>query len=242
MSKSTIWLRLVMIGVVGIALSGLVLAGDDAKKAQSNLVEAKRRDAQNFKELALAMIEYSQDHRGELPPPAVLSKDRNPLLSWRVLLLPYLEQKELYQQFKLDEAWDSDHNAKLVRKMPKVFAAPRGGKPGQTVYQVFVGPEASFQPGVKRRFPASFVDGTSNTVMISEAAQAVPWTKPADLKYDSKRPLPKLGGQFPDGFHVATWDGAVHYFKKDFNPVEMRYAITPAGGEVIDFDKLERKR
>jgi hypothetical protein len=203
------------------------------------LTAAKARDVNNLKQLALAMINYADANRGILPPQAVTGKDGKALLSWRVQLLPYLEEGALYKEFKLDEAWDSPHNKKLLEKMPKVFAPVRGkAEPNTTFYQVFVGKDASFRPGAQMRFPASFTDGTANTVMVAEAAQAVPWTKPADLMFDPARPLPKLGGQFPNGFNVALWDGSIRFIKKDFDPQEMKNFITPSGGEVINFEKL----
>ena len=77
-----------------------------------------------------------------LPPAAVYDKNGKPLLSWRVLLLPYLEQKNLYMQFKLDEPWDSPHNARLAKTLVKVFAPLEDGK---THYRVFTGPGTLFE-------------------------------------------------------------------------------------------------
>jgi hypothetical protein len=237
--------RLLTLGLLGVAVSGLGLAADDKGGGGTGgitLAAARQRDANNLKQLALAMINYADANRGQLPPAAVAGKDGKKLLSWRVLLLPYVEEGQLYKEFHLDEPWDSTHNKKLLARMPKVFAPVRGSpkEPHSTYYQVFVGKDASFQPGRQARYPASFTDGTSNTIMIAEAAHAVPWTKPADLPFDLNKALPKLGGQFPTGFHVAMWDGSVHFLKKDFDPQQMKHAITPSGGEVIDFDKLQR--
>src|SRR5207253_983258 len=87
------------------------------------------------------------------------------------------------------------------------------------------------------RIPASFPDGTSNTFLVVEAGEAVPWAAPLDIPYDAKKPVPKLGGQFPDGFFAATADGAVRYFKKG-RPSErtLRLAIMPADGQAIGPD------
>src|SRR5205085_2305680 len=130
----------------------------------------------------------------------------------------YIEEDQLYKQFKLDEPWDSEHNKQLIAKMPKLYALPLAkAEEGHTFYQVFTGKDASFPAGKKMRYPASILDGTANTVMIAEAEKAVPWTKPADLDYDAKKPLPKLGGHFTSGFHVSLWDGSVTFLKKDFD-------------------------
>ena len=136
-----------------------------------------------------------------------------PLLSWRVAILPYIEQVDLYKQFKLNEPWDSPNNKKLIEKMPKIYASPKPGKPGYTHVQMVIGPNAMSPVGTK--FPASFPDGTSNTIAVIEAAEPVIWTKPDDVMLPGKE-LPKdlkkkFGGLFPGGFNVAMWDGSVRF-------------------------------
>jgi hypothetical protein len=107
-----------------------------------------------------------------------------------------------------------------------------------TYYQVFVGKDTVFD-GADGVPIQAISDGTSNTFALAEAAEAVPWTKPADLPFDAKKPLPELGGLFEKGFHAATADGAVHWLRKDFDEQTMRQAITRSGGEVIQFDSLK---
>jgi hypothetical protein len=202
---------------------------------------ARTKSQNNLKELTLGMLNYADTHKGQMPPATVYSKDGKALYSWRVLLLPYIQQENLYKQFKLDEPWDSANNKPLLEKMPKTFA-PVTGKTTEkhaTHYQVLVGEGAAFEDKKQMRFPASFTDGTSNTILIVEAEDAVPWTKPADLTYDPKKDLPKFGGQFKEGFHAAFADGAVHFIGKDADKDTLRAAITRAGGEVIDFKKLK---
>jgi hypothetical protein len=136
----------------------------------------------------------------------------------------------------MDEPWDSPHNKKLLARMPKVFAPVRGttGKPYTTYYQVFVGDGAPFDGCFSPKVPASFPDGTSKTFLIVEAGMAVPWTKPADLPFAPDKPLPKLGGLFPDGFHAAFADGAVRFLPKDTAQKTIRALITPQGGEAVE--------
>jgi hypothetical protein len=175
-----------------------------------------------------------------MPPAAVYGKDGRPLYSWRVLLLPYLGEKKLYEQFKLDEPWDGPHNRTLLARMPPVFAPVPGEarKNHQTYYQVFVGPDTAFQ--AKNRgpmLPASFPDGTANTFLIVEAGEAVPWSSPRDLEYSMKKPVPKVGGLFQDGFHATMVSGDVYLFRKgQLSEQTLRSAITPAGGEVLGAD------
>jgi hypothetical protein len=194
----------------------------------------------NLKQIALGVISYADSNNGRMPT-NVTDKDGKALLSWRVLVLPYLEEEPLFKQFKLDEPWDSDNNKKLIDKMPKLYAPIRvKGKAGETFYQVFAGETALFGPKQQPLYPASIPDGTSNTALVIEAGDSVIWTKPADLPFDAKKPLPKLGGLFDGEFHVALCDGSVMPVKKDFDADEMKKLITPADGEVLDVDKLKK--
>src|SRR5262249_49383960 len=116
-----------------------------AKKAQDRLQQRAQQltSSNNMKQLGLAMHIY-HDANKHPPAHAIYSKDGKPLLSWRVAVLPYIEQNELYQQFKFDEPWDSAHNKKLLEKMPQLYAPVRGKTkvPYATYYQVFTGPDA----------------------------------------------------------------------------------------------------
>src|SRR5262249_37168712 len=120
----------------------------------------------------------------------------------------------------------------------KVFAVgDRAKAPGTTYYQVFTGQGTAFE-GVRGLRVTDFADGTSNTLLIIEAGEPVPWTKPADLAYDAKQPLPKLGGPFKDRIHAALADGSVLALKKDFGEQAMRTLIVRNDGQIINFAEL----
>jgi RNA polymerase sigma factor (sigma-70 family) len=197
-----------------------------------------KRARANMKALVVAMHGH-YDVYGNFPPAAVVSTDGNPLLSWRVLLLPYLGEGALFKEFKLDEPWDSPHNHRLLVKMPKVFAPVHGkDKDGHvTFYQVFMGKRTLFEDARGSRIQ-EVKDGTSNTIMLVEAANPVLWTKPAELPYAADKPLPKLGGMFKDIFLFVTADGQVHVGKKDFDEHQMRCAIVRDDGMAPGFDKI----
>src|SRR5262249_29134097 len=140
-------------------------AGKEPKQAEPDRAAGKA----NLMQLARAMHAYVDVH-GRFPPAAVTDKDGKPLLSWRVLLLPYLDQKELYKEFKLDEPWDSAHNRKLLAKAPAVFLPVRGtgGAADSTFFQVFTGKGTMFEGREGVRIE-DITDGTVTTVLITEA-------------------------------------------------------------------------
>jgi hypothetical protein len=199
------------------------------------------------KQIASVFHNYNDAHHGLLPGPAILGAGGQPLLSWRVALLPYIEQEALYKQFHLDEPWDSAHNLPLLRHMPITYAAADDdAEPYTTPYQVFVGPLTPFgSPG--QGLPRSFIDGTSNTILLVEARATVPWTKPVDLVYDPARPLPALGrAPFTRRFlfrHrgpiyplVSLADGTTKSLRPDISEATLRAAITCSGGEDLGPD------
>ena len=186
----------------------------------------------NLKQIALGFHNYN-DTYGALPTNQ-LSKDKKPLLSWRVQLLPFIEQDHLYKQFKLDEPWDSENNKKLIDQMPELYFPVRGkADKGMTFYQTFGGKHGWMKPGAM--IPASFPDGTSNTFLVAEAAKPVIWTKPDDLEFDGKT-VPALGGMFGGKFHAAMGDGSVSRFRKGVDPDILKFLIDPADGTVLPQD------
>jgi serine/threonine-protein kinase len=197
--------------------------------------------------LALAMHDYHKANN-QLPPPAICSRaDGRPLLSWRVAILPFVGEAELYRQFQLDQPWDSEHNLKLLESMPKLFFTEENSPPEavedyfRTYFQAFVGPGAAFEmrPNPKHSLGAGgltwheFSDGVSNTILLAEAAEPVPWTKPADLNFAADKPLPRLGGVFERGFHVAIADGQVEFVPRSAHEKALRAVITRAGKEIV---------
>jgi hypothetical protein len=195
----------------------------------------------NLRQLVIAMHSYAEVSDGRIVPtgalgkmpvmPTLDKKGKPSGLSWRVHLLPFIEQAPLYRQFKLDEPWDSEHNKKLIAKMPKVFAAPgiQTKEPGLTFYQVF----ANYHPN-GGRLPASISDGTSQTLAVVEAATPVIWTRPDDIEAPEKQLVePKLGGVFKEGYHVAFWDGSARFFRKgSLSEATLRALVTPNAADL----------
>src|SRR3954466_9783237 len=110
--------------------------------------EMRDRAVSNLMPVGVA-LHNAQDEHGGLPPAVVYGEDGTPLHSWRVLILPFIEEEKLFQQFHLDEPWDSQHNLSLLPRMPATYAAPGRKKslmpPYHTVCHVFMGRGAAFE-------------------------------------------------------------------------------------------------
>ncbi len=200
--------------------------------------EARGRTIHNLKFLAWAMHNFTARNGGRLPSTAIRKGDKA-LLSWRVAILPFLEQGALYERFRLDEAWDSPHNKELLEEMPRVYAAvaPGDSTPYFTYYQGLVGPGSVFDGEEGTRI-AEATHLASPTLMIVEAAEPVPWTKPEDLPYDKAKSLPKLGGQFEDGSYVALADGSARFLGRQVAPETLHALIARGSAEVVASDEL----
>jgi hypothetical protein len=226
---------------VPIALAALVPAVRSAEQAR-----ARARAGSNLSQIGLAFHKFHDVNKRF--PTDIRSKDGKPLLSWKVAILPFLEQNELFKEFKLDEPWDSAHNKALIPRMPTVFAVPDEplGEPGQTSYRGFSGTGAIFDPIVPEGIAITdIMDGTSNTIAVVEAREAVPWTKPgSDLGFENdpthpeklKAALEQLGGHSRGGFSAVFCDGAPRFVKSSISLITLQALITRAGGEVISSD------
>ncbi len=228
--------------VVPIAIAMIVPA-----LRSSQFAAQRAQSTNNLKQIGLALANY-ESANGHFPAD-IRGKDGKPLLSWRVQILPYIEQVGMFNEFKLDEPWDGPHNKALLDRMPEVFALPGNpADPGQTFYRGFSGKRAFFDPktpeGVKI---ASILDGTSNTIDVVEAREAVPWTRP-----DSDIPAPEdlakveqlqalreaLGGHGTGGFNALFCDGSVRFIKDSTNLITLGALITRDGGEVVSSDSF----
>jgi type II secretory pathway pseudopilin PulG len=212
---------------VGMLVALLLPAVQQAREA------ARRASSRNnMKQLLLALHNYHATH-GRLPARANYDANGKPLLSWRVHLLPFLDQRVLYSRFKLDEPWDSPHNKPLIRLMPAVLGNPNLPAGTVTNYLAVVGTDSMMsKTGVKFR---EVLDGTSNTMMLVEvdADRAVPWTKPVDHELKALNPKAGLGGLRPGGFNVGMGDGSVRFLSNTIDPKMLKALVTKSGSEVV---------
>ena len=191
----------------------------------------------NLRQIGIAMHNFHDVHK-QFPAADGAGKDRKPKLSWRVHILPFIEQQSLFNQFKLDEPWDSAHNKKLIDKMPKVYATP-GSKVADkhmTNYLTVRGKDTMFPPGQATRM-SHLRDGTSNTAMVLEVndEHAVIWTKPDDFEPDKDDPLKGVVGLRSGKFLVLLGDAAVLTLPDTLSKETIKAMYTRAGGEPASF-------
>lgn len=210
------------------------------QRTPAKLAADKTRSLNNLKIIGIAMHNH-HDAFGKFPAQAIYSRNGKPLLSWRVAILPFIEQEKLYKSFNLEEPWDSKHNIKLLAQMPVEYAPPgiKTKTPHSTFYRVFTGRDTVFD-GKDGRKASDITDGLSNTVLVAEAGQAVPWTKPDELAYDAKKAIPKLGGVFDGDLNLLLADGSPRFVRRGFDEKTLRAAITRNGNEGVDIDGLNR--
>lgn len=200
-----------------------------------------RQKMDRFKQLALAMHNYAavyncfpvaEQHRNE---------DGSARLSWRVHLLPYLGEMELFNQFHLDEAWDSPHNIQLLEKMPDIYQASALDfssadkiKAGHTVYSVPVS-ERTISGGKEPTRFGMITDGTSNTVLLIELKpeSAVPWTAPQDYEFDPAQPTAGLAVTQDGTFFVAMADGSASALPSDMPAEDIVHLFEMNDGQVV---------
>jgi hypothetical protein len=204
---------------------------DRPGRAESPFVRA--RTSNELKQIGLAIHNYESAH-GHLPAD-ITDADGKPILSWRVAILPYLEQDHLYKQLRLNEPWDSEHNKKLTVAVPPNFRGPTGGprSDGKTVYLAVTGKNTAFpQDGSKLKI-ADITDGTASTIIVVEANDeaAVPWAKPADLAADPKQPTKGLERPGRHSFTAMMGDGSIRSIDYMAPPTELAAAFTRNGGE-----------
>ena len=186
---------------------------------------ARAAGQNELKQIGLALNTYMSENNG-LPPAAITDPSGKRLLSWRVAILPYLEQDNLYKQFHLNEPWDSSHNRQLLAKMPKQFG---GDSNGRTAVRAFAGPGMAFEWNRKVAL-SEITDGASNTALIADASEGVEWTKPDELDFGGSAPI-ILGQINQSTVNVLFADGSVKRVPKTLSPADWKALATRAGGE-----------
>ncbi len=236
-----------MIGLVAVlAVGGMVGLGF--------LVREARRAGQTMasytplSQVALALQNYHDTH-GQFPPAYLTDDTGKPIHSWRVLILPFVEEHSLYESYDFSEPWDGPNNSKLADRMPRTFRS--ASEPPSTTHTnvvLITGPGTAF-PGAESTRMSDITDGTQNTILLSETADSdIPWLAPRDIEVIGDIvPLGHTGDPDRPGISAVHWrhplvvfaDRIGGYRVSDQIPPEaLRGMTTIAGGEPISRDEL----
>lgn len=211
--------------------TGLLLPAIESARATARITQSMN----NLRQILLAMHLYNDEH-SNFPPAVTYEELPNGTKigrSWRVEILPYLGEEELYKQYKQLEPWDSDANKAVLAKMPAVFRSPSDeAESKNTAYFALTGQSTMFHNN-QGCILHNVTDGTANTIAVVDAKRDIPWTKPEDIAYDPSKPLPKLGGQHWGGFLVGFADGHVEAMSEDIDEQTLRLLIEKADGKAI---------
>lgn len=221
-----------------VAFSAIEAASVDLEAVLVPGAAARNRSINNLRQIAIALHNFHDVHK-RFPAADGAGRDSKPRLSWRVHILPFVEEQSLFQEFKLDEPWDSEHNKKLIQKMPKVYEAP-GSKVAnehKTNYLAIRGKDTILTAGKGTRL-ADIRDGTANTVMVVEASdeKAVVWTKPDDFEPDSEHPIKGLVGLRDSGFLALFGDASVRFINESLSKDKLQAIFTRSGGEAVELE------
>lgn len=228
----------------GLAITGMLLgllgtiAGGVGGYFLYEQSKSRNNDTNNMRQIALAFHNQHDSLGGMSGPYLVNRGEVNTGLSWRVGLLPYVEQDSLYGRFKVDEPWDGPTNKSLSNTPVRVYSSPYDGKAStNTPYRVFYGGGALFNEDGKPVRITEILDGTSVTIMAVHANEQVPWAASREFKYDPNGSLPKFGHSSQSGgFHAALADGSVRFIRKDVSESTLRLLITKADGMPLPLD------
>jgi len=185
----------------------------------------------------LAVASYHETH-GQYPPPFTTDENGTRLHSWRVLILPFLGETELYEKINLDEPWNSSANRKLAVQMPVFYAFHGEYEPGltKTNYLAVVGSETVWPPeGVRNS--SELKDGNSSTILVVEnSGSGIGWMEPFDLAYSTMNfdvPHPNgVSSKYSDSAVVMA-DGILLSLTEEFPPDVLQAMLTIDGGEEL---------
>lgn len=200
--------------------------------AKTNEAVKRTTAANNLRQTALSILNFESAY-AKFPNPVMVHPETGKKYSWRIAILPFIEENAIYEKYDFSQDWDSPHNMEVTSKMPDVFRSDMDDKDStNTSWFMLTGAEGIFgKPDVSYR---DLTDGTSNTILAVESKRSVHWSKPEDIEVDPERPFPKLGGFHEGGINVVLADGSVQFLPEKIAEKTLWKMYTASGGEVID--------
>jgi len=202
-------------------------------------VAEQQESTKNARMIALAMLSYTQAYF-QYPPAVKYSKTSAVPVSWRVLILPFLGEKKLYEEYNQNEPWDSEQNKKVLAQMPAVFRSAGAPQDSTNTHYVVLTHSKSLFPLATPTVPAAVpqrmvIDGTSNTLMLVEATDGIPWTQPEDLPIADPPTIPKLGIGPGPMFLAAFGDGTLRRLPREMDDKLFAGILLRNDGSVSNF-------
>lgn len=230
----------VVLGIVGLALLLMPAIARVREAAARNVA------SNNAKQIVLGAMNFESAY-GSVPGPFIDPRETGGTLpqpasrmSWRVALLPYIEQENVYRGLDLTQPWDSPRNQQLTGVVIKAFGDPEDPADASTRFRCFYDNGALFESDPKKRVslnsPVGIPDGIANTLLFAESADRVPWAQFNEWQFDPNAAPPPLGHPKRDGFLVAMADGSVRFVKKSVSPATLRSAVQRADGIPLGSD------
>jgi hypothetical protein len=228
--------RIALIPLIGLVVLGaLVLPSVRPGRQTSNSGSCRN----NLKQIGLALHNYHEAY-GCFPPAYVASSDGRPMHSWRVLLLPYLDEAPLYALYDFSQPWDSVANRYVLERMPDIYRCPSHPYPDKSLthYSAVSGRDTVF-PGATPVSISEISDGTSNTVAIGESSLLIPWTAPVDVNAPEHLAFGDPVGfatHHGEGSRFLFCDGAVRWIDQKTPRTTMRRLFLRNDGEPLPRD------
>ena len=210
---------------------------------QVRMAARRAQTMNNVRQIAIAMHNYESAFMKFPSGFGPAGRNGKHPVSWRVKILPFIEQNNLYEMYRMDEPWDSEHNLQILDKMPTVYRSPNS-KAGanETTYLVIGGRNGIFGKdeagnAIETKI-GQITDGTSNTIMIVAAGDdlAVPWTKPDEGIDPDDFAIWDFMGQFPGGFIVGMADGSVRFIGETVSEVVLKNLFQKNDGSFVSPD------
>ncbi len=243
---SSLWPIVVVVSLIFVLMPGIMDGPGPSRRAACR---------SNVTQVMIGLQRYEADH-GHFPPAYVTDADGKPMHSWRVLILPYIEQQELYEKYDFNEPWDGPNNRQLAGCFVPEYACPEEDieidGSAMTSYVAVVGPNTAW-PGSTATSIIDIDDGANNTIMIVEVSGAgINWMEPRDLTFEQARqgihgdPGLQIASRHIDNglyydtnsprAHVGMADGSVHLLPGGTPPEIIEAMLTINGGEEIPWD------
>lgn len=239
-SLRTLFFRVFVLCVV---LAGLIWLLRPVQISREAAIDMSAQGPLN--QITIALHNY-HDHFGSFPPAYIADETGKPMHSWRVLLLPYMEEQALHARYNFREPWNGPNNSKLAAEIPRMYhhyGDSRGTT--NTSYVVIVGAGTAF-PGAKTTKLTDFKDGVENTILLAEISHSdICWMEPRDLDADTMSLAindsthPSISSSRPKGPYVTFADTLKGYHvKRSMAPNDLAALFTIAGGERITREML----